>query len=95
MSKVIYSNNIKYSYCAALGLFQIRKPNFKICKDSRLVKYFAFFLLTKAVINMIFVDLGFSKKDLYLLFLEENSHGHTSGLNKAIHIFFSLSRYIY
>jgi hypothetical protein len=43
---------------------------------------------------MIFVDLGFSKKDLYLLFSEENSHGHTSGLNKAIHIFFSLSRYI-
>jgi hypothetical protein len=44
---------------------------------------------------MIFVDLGFSKKDLYLLFLEENSHGHTSGLNKAIHIFFhSVDTYI-
>jgi hypothetical protein len=52
------------------------------------VEYFAFFLLTKAVIDMIFVDLGFSKKGLYLLFLEENSHGHTSSLNKAIHIFF-------
>jgi hypothetical protein len=37
---------------------------------------------------MIFVDLGFSKKDLYLRFLEEISHSHTSGLNKAIHIFF-------
>ena len=73
-----------------MGLFQIRKPNFKICKNSHLVKYFAFFLLTKAVINIIFVDLGFSKKDLYLLFLEENSHSHTSGLNKPIHIFFHL-----
>jgi hypothetical protein len=73
-----------------LGLCQIRKPNFKIGKDLRLVKYFAFFLLTKAVINMIFVDLGFSKKNLYLLFLEEISHDHTSGLNKAIHIIFHL-----
>jgi hypothetical protein len=39
---------------------------------------------------MIFVDLGVSKKDLYLLFLEEISHSHTSGLNKAIHIIFHL-----
>jgi hypothetical protein len=27
---------------------------------------------------MIFVDLGFAKKDLYLLFLGRNSHGHIS-----------------
>jgi hypothetical protein len=43
---------------------------------------------------MIFVDLGFAKKDLYLLFLGRNSHGHICGLNKAIHILFYLVIYI-
>jgi hypothetical protein len=43
-----------------------------MCKDLHLVKYFIFFSLTKAVIDMIFVDLGFAKKDLYLLFLGRN-----------------------
>ena len=65
-----------------LDLQTLRKPNFKICKDSYLVKYFSFFFLTKAVINMIFVDLGFSKKDLYLLFLKEISH--VTQTNKGI-----------
>jgi hypothetical protein len=48
------------------------------------------FWLIKAVIDMIFVDLGLPKKDLYLLFLEKNSHSHTSSLNKSIQIFFHL-----
>ena len=45
---------------------------------------------------LIFVDLEFSKKDLYLLFLEGNilwSHKWPKSANT--HIFFSFSRYIY
>jgi hypothetical protein len=43
----------------------------------------------KAVIDLIFVDLGFSGKGLGLLVLEKNSHGHICGPNKVIYAHFS------
>jgi hypothetical protein len=49
----------------------------------------------KAVIDLIFVDLGFSKKGLKLLVLEKNSHSHIHGPNKAIYALFSPACYIF
>jgi hypothetical protein len=43
----------------------------------------------KAVIDLIFIDLGFSGKGLELLILEKNSHGHIYGPNKVIYAHFS------
>lgn len=74
---IVYSNYIKISYYTASGLLQIRKLDLNMCTNLCLLKYFAFFSSTEAVIDMIFVDLGFSQKDLHLLFWGINSYGHT------------------
>jgi len=59
-----------------------------------LVEYFAFFSSKKAVIDMIFVNVGFSQKGPHLFVWGINSHGQTNGVNMAINTLFYVCKYI-